>query len=52
MTSPLGLTEVLAATFVDDFTGDDKSVAATIITPAGDRYRVTVEWLGDRESDD
>jgi hypothetical protein len=32
-----------------DFEQLEHGVAATLHTAAGDRYRVSVEWLGDRE---
>lgn len=34
---------------VDEMTGAGATVCATVHLPSGDRYRATVEWLGDRE---
>jgi hypothetical protein len=59
----MGATALLAGaiTAVSDPTGEgigagdfetlEHGVAATIHAPSGDRYRISVEWLGDRESE-
>jgi len=33
-----------------EITGTANGVAATLVLPSGDRYRVTVDWLGDNEA--
>lgn len=60
----LGATQLLAGAIVavSDVAGDgvgagdfetlEHGVAATIHAPSGDRYRISVEWIGDRESEE
>lgn len=57
-----GATTLLAGAFVaaslehdtvagDDFEAVPGGISAVVCMPSGDRYRVTVEWIGDNEAE-
>lgn len=35
-----------------DFGGTELGASCVLVMPSGDRYRVSVEWVGDRETEE